>query len=141
MNWVSMKPGSKEYYLFHPLEKKGIDKSRWTIFSYDENGNLKRLPDEDIDENIPKLSDIKTSIFNKAKNQDIKTEQGLRSESYWRVPTFLDRRLIDLDFKERYSGKNFETGTGEPGMEITCSELVELYFLKIIVNQARNRLY
>ena len=37
MNWLSMKPRSREYYLFHPLKRDGIERNRCAIFVYSES--------------------------------------------------------------------------------------------------------
>lgn len=125
LNWMGMEQGSKEYYMFQPLTKKGIEKGRFAIFSHSENGQLKKLDEKKFDcvESLGDLSDIKAEINKKG---------SIRSESYWKVPTCLDCRLIDLDFLERYS---------EKGVKILSSELIELYFLKKIVNKAMPRFY
>lgn len=139
MNWVGMKPGSKEYYFFHPLTKEGIVKHRCAIFSYSENGDVKKLPESQIKGQFPALCTVKADIFSQAQKENLKIEQDIRSESYWRVPTYLDRRLIDLDFKERYSSAS-STSSLETE-KITSSELLELYFLKNIIDRIQQKLY
>ncbi len=139
MNWVSIKPGSREYYLFHPLTKKGIIRNRCAVFSYSENGNLQKLPEHVIKEQFPSINDIKSEIFSHAQKENISIEPDIRSESYWRVPAYLDRRLINLDYKERcshISGKeSSDSGT------ISSSELIELYLLRNIIERVQQKLY
>ena len=105
--------------------KSGVEKERFAIFSHSENGRLMKVGEKSFDcvESLGDLKDIKIEM----------TEKGnIRSENYWKVPTYLDCRLIDLDFLERYSAR---------GAEISSSELVELYFLRKIVEKARGKLY
>jgi hypothetical protein len=139
MNWVSMKPGSKEYYLFHPLTKEGLIRNRCALFSYSENGDVKKLPEHQIKGQFPAICALKADIVSQAQNENMKIEPDIRSESYWRVPTYLDRRLIDLDFKERYSSLS-DKGLSE-SEKISSSELVELYFLRRIVERVQQKLY
>lgn len=141
MNWVSMTPGSREYYLFHPLTQKGPDRNQSVIFSYTENGDIKRLPSQvrNPAEYIPGCaSRTREEIFTQAEAEGMKTEKGLRTESYWRIPTLTDRRLIDLDFKDRYA-RGGKSGQLEDPM--SAQEIVELYFLREIVEKAKAKLY
>lgn len=67
-------------------------------------------------------------------------KERIRSESYWKVPTYLDCRLIDLDFKERTT-KGETKDALDPKNVISAPESLELLFLRRIVAEARNRLH
>ena len=131
MNWMDIKNSSpKEYYLFQPLTRdSGITKNTFRIFSYDANGNLITHKERTIncDNYRPGIKDFKDEF----------TANDIRTESYWKVPTYLDRRLIDLDYKERYSKELLENEE-EP---ITPDELIELYYLRKIVQKAKEKLH
>jgi len=131
MNWMDLKNSSpKEYYLFQPLTRdSGITKNTFRIFSYDANGNLITHKERTIncDNYRPGIKDFKDEF----------TANDIRTESYWKVPTYLDRRLIDLDYKERYSKELLENEE-EP---ITPDELIELYYLRKIVQKAKEKLH
>jgi len=131
MNWMDLKNGSAtEYYLFQPLTRDyGVTKSRFRIFSYDANGNLKTHQEQTIhcDNHRPGIKDFKQGF----------TADEIRSESYWKVPTCLDRRLIDLDYKERYSGELLQNNEDV----MTSDELIELHYLRKIVRTAREKLH
>lgn len=72
----------------------------------------------------------------------IAEKASVRSDSYWKVPTWLDRRLIDLDFKERYSRSVAKQGElVEEESLISASEALELCFLREIVARAREKLH
>ena len=138
LNWVSMRPGSSEYYFFNVLTKDGIDKSRSAIFSYSENGNLRKLPEMSYDDSSPNVSDLKDEIITKARHENFKVESAIRSESYWRVPTYLDHRLLDLTYKEKDCKQTTELNED---LKLSSEELLELYFLREILTKARQRLY
>ena len=131
MNWIDLKNTSApEYYLFQPITRNyGITKNTFRIFSYDANGNLKTHQEKTIncESHHPGIKDFKPGF----------APTDIRSESYWKVPTYLDRRLIDLDYKERYSKELIDKG--EDG--ITSDELIELYYLKKIVEKAKEKLH
>ncbi|MEM5790006.1 MAG: hypothetical protein AAGU11_22035, partial [Syntrophobacteraceae bacterium] len=136
LNWMNMDPNGKEYYLFQPLARDGVDKCRFAIFMYFNDGQLGRVGTEQkfyCEGLVEALRETKMLI---AGNNPV------HSESYWKVPTYLDRRLIDLDFKERYSRSGPKKG--EPVEEesfISPSETFELSFLREIVERARSRLH
>jgi len=137
MNWLSMKPRSREYYLFHPLKRDGIERNRCAIFVYSESGKLEMLPEERTEKQFPDLRKTKDHIFSCAKNH--RPEPGLRSENYWKVPTYLDRRFIDLDFKERHLHSVDDAFFWK--RQNISSDLLELYFIIKIREKARKRLY
>jgi len=62
--------------------------------------------------------------------KDAFSSNSFRKESYWVLPTYLDRRLLDLDFRER------EPEEAKEG-PLNRNELVEIYFLRRIVEEAR----
>ena len=123
LNWISMEAGSKEYYLFQPLTSSGIDKNQFSICQYTENGDIKMFPAKKVICDIPALSDIKAEIF--AENE---ISANIRAENYWHVPTYLDRRYIDLSYKGRKKALN-------------AKEIVQYYFIKEIIEKARGRIY
>lgn len=131
MNWMDLKNGSAtEYYLFQPLTRDcGVVKGRFRIFSHDTNGNLKTHQEKTFhcDNHRPGIKDFRPGF----------TADEIRSESYWKVPTYLDRRLIDLDYKERYSRELLQNNEDA----ITSDELIELYYLRKIVRIAREKLH
>jgi len=156
LNWVSMDPNSKEYYLFQVLTRKGIDKCRFAIFSYTTNGDLRMVGESKTLRctGIPASAGLSEGPVSdpvgyqealsgmKAAVPAGGDKAALRSESYWKGPTCVDRRYIDLDFKERYS-KQSPKEDEEPEQEsfITAEEALELCFLKEIVGRAREKLH
>jgi len=139
MNWMDLSSSShKEYYLFQPLTREsGVIQNRFRIYTYNENGVLQSL------------SDLEKSISCEEKRPGIKdfmpdlNTDAIRSESYWKVPTYLDRRLVDLTFKERHSMKLL--GKHSKAIKddelITADELSELYYLRIIVEKVKDMLH
>ena len=140
MNWVSMKPGSKEYYLFNPLTRNGIQKNRYAIYSYSENGRLEKLGEEFLQSANQAICDSKDNFFNHFKCDHIKMEAGLRTENYWKVPTFLDSRIIDLTYKERHLEEISCDNESNAENENMTNDLVELMFLRKIIEKARRKL-
>jgi hypothetical protein len=133
LNWVSVVPNSKEYFLFQPLTRNGIEKCRFTIFSYFNDGRVARVGDE---QKFHCGAFLEALSREKARASD---REIIRSENYWKVPTYFDRRLIDLDFKERHS-------KGEKGKEkdtkilLSANECLELFYLRAIVDRARMKI-
>ena len=126
MNWVNMKDSNKEYLLFEKLTRKGIDKSQHRIFGYSSNGHLEEIP----------LQGCPAGYSNRcyrAGFQSAVGRAGYRTESYWVLPTYLDLRMLDLDFRERFPDKT------EEGF-LNKEELVELYFLREVVEAAEKKL-
>ena len=140
LNWVSMKPGSKEYYLFNPLTRNGVRKNRYAIFSYSENGKLEKMGEDSIQDPDKSVFQSAENIFTRCKGDDIKNDSGLRTENYWKVPTFLDSRIIDLTFKEKHLEKIACSIDGNPENENMTNELIELWFLRKIIEKARKKL-
>ncbi len=129
-----MEAGKREYYLFHPLTRFGVDKSSLLIYSLTENGDLKKEDSRMI--NCSAINDIKSPpewLCNGYRGTDIIPE-GYRTENYWKMPTCLDIRLTDLDFRERC----FEKLEGEE--QISNEERTELFFLRRIVENARAKI-
>jgi len=123
LNWMSMERG-KEYYLFQQLTSQGVNRGRCAVFSYDENGNIKNV--EEVNIELEQTPDQRLEFKTR-----LDPPECVRSESYWKIPTLLDSRLVDLEFIERRS---------KPGDAITSSQLVELYVLRKIVETARAKL-
>lgn len=130
MNWLGSGSGGTEYYLFYPLTVEGIIRSRYRIWSLTDQGHLKRQFDGCV------ACDETCKIISQCKKQ-IRPGQDIRSESYWKVPTNLDRRWIDLDYRKRMSPKNAASGKGNP---LNGRELSELFFLEQILEAARSKL-
>jgi hypothetical protein len=130
MNWLGSGSGGTEYYLFHPLTTEGTIRSRYRVWSLTDQGHLKREFDGSV------ACDETCKIISQCKKQ-IRPGQNIRSESYWKVPTNLDRRWIDLDFRKRMSHKNAASSTGNP---LNGRELSELFFLEQILESARSKL-
>jgi hypothetical protein len=124
LNWIGMEKGSKEYYLFQPLTSSGIDKNQYSICQFTENGDIRMFPVKQISCDMPSVAEIKADIF-----EENNVSSNIRAENYWHVPTFLDRRFIDLEFQAR---KN----------ELKKPEdIVQYHFIKIIIKSARERMY
>lgn len=134
LNWMGMEPNGREYYLFQPLTREGVEKGRFAIFSYFNEGRLERVGEERA---------FHCGEFQRAMDEEkgkIPGKERIRSESYWKVPTYLDCRLIDLDFKERTT-KGETKDALDPKNVISAPESLELLFLRRIVAEARNRLH
>jgi len=122
---MDMSNPNKEYFLFEQLTHKGINKSRRKIFSYGINGdikevcNLKGCPNN-YEECLPEIK------------KDGYLSNSFKTESCWTLPTFLDRRLLDLDFRER------EPEKAEDG-PLNRNEIAELYLLRKIVGEAQKK--
>jgi len=124
LNWLDLSDPNEEYLFFEKLTKSGIDRRFRRIYSYDVKGNIKKI-EVDIDCTIDKLCNISIP------KGDLSILERYRTENYWTLPTYLDRRFIDLDFAERYPKE-------EP---LSPEEVIELFFLKKIMERARGRLY
>lgn len=145
LNWVSMDPNDKEYYLFFTLRKEGLDRCRFTVFSHTSNGDLKRVGEPRelrCTGYHDSLGEIRKQ-FEPESEQEGKTDPTrVRSESYWKVPTCVDRRYIDLDFKERYTRKGLNPGEiPESESFLTADEALELSFLREIIERAQAKLH
>lgn len=149
LDWMSMAPNSKEYFFFQPLTAGGVDKCRFAIFAYFNDGQLARVGGEafecegssDVLRKARRL--IEQNECNKGESAGEKSPGSrFRSGNYWKVPTYLDRRLMDLDFMERYTRKDPDkSGIVEKELLITPAEALELTFLREIVERARPRLH
>jgi hypothetical protein len=124
LNWIGMEKGSKEYYLFQPLTSSGIDKNQFSICQFTENGDIKMFPVKKMSCDMPSVSDIKSEIF-----EANGVSNNIRAENYWHVPTYLDRRYIDLDFQARKKALN------------QTKDIVQYHFIKQIIEDARKRIY
>jgi len=124
LNWLDLSNPNKEYLFFEKLTKAGIDRRFRRVYSYDVKGNIKRI-EVDIDCNIDKLCNISIP------KGDLSIPGKYRTENYWTLPTYFDRRFIDLDYAERHPEE-------EP---LSPEEVIELFFLKKIMERARERLY
>jgi hypothetical protein len=140
LNWISMAPGSREFYFFNPLAPAGVDKRRCAIFSYTDNGDLKLVGERRVEGECAQAAQVKDWIL---KSSEAGVENAgvgrIRSESYWHVPTCLDRRFIDLEFINRYA--RLPQKAARTGIRITAAEILELFFLKQIIEGAKQRLY
>jgi hypothetical protein len=130
MNWLGSGSRGTEYYLFHPLTSEGIIRSRYRIWSLTDQGHLKRAFDGRV------ACDETCKIISQCKKK-ISPGRDIRSESYWKVPTNLDRRWIDLDYRKRMSPKN--AASGKENL-LNGRELSELFFLEQILESARSKL-
>lgn len=135
LNWMSVRPNSPECYLFQPLERTGVHKSCLRIGSYNENGQLKLSPVNNLGCQIrcADLSQIKDSVTS-----------SMRSENYWKVPTNLDRRLLDLQLcldETMHPKRPGQSADEEHGNGLTSNELVELFILREIVRISRKKLH
>ncbi len=122
LNWVSFSQNSKEYYHLQQLTRDGVLKNTYCISSYTQNGRFQILH-KSIGDRKVRSDDISCLWKEQA-------DTGIRTENYWKLPTVIDVRLIDLDFKERYAQK---------GVKIAGEELIELYFLRKLTTLARRK--
>ncbi len=125
LNWVNLSNPNKEYYLCERLTPQGINKCRRRIFSYTSNGDV-RLEDIPVT-GCPQPSS--ECYLHLAKPPEF--SQAYRTDAYWTLPTYLDRRLLDLDFRERQPDK------ADDG-PLNRDEVVELYLLRRLVQAARS---
>jgi hypothetical protein len=124
-NWMNLTNPNKEYFLFEQLSHEGINKSRRKIFSYGVNGDIKEVCSL---KGCPNQYD---DCFLQIKKNDY-LSISFKTDTYWTLPTFLDRRLLDLDFRER------EPEKAEDG-PLNRNEIAELYLLRKIVGQVRKK--
>jgi hypothetical protein len=122
--WMDMTNPNKEYFLFEQLTTKGINKSQRKIFSYTVNGDVKEIT-------IPGCPTSEPECFPQIKKESFMPE-SFKTVTYWTLPTYLDRRLMDLEFRER------EPEQADEG-PLSRDELVELHFLRKIVQEARSK--
>jgi hypothetical protein len=80
----------EEYLIFQKLTKKGIDKSKISIYTLNKQGHLKYFGEEiRVIKEFPQLN---------------KTYYG-RSQSYWILPTYIDALYMDLVYaKDHWEG-------------------------------------
>jgi hypothetical protein len=80
----------EEYLIFQKLTKKGIDKSKISIYTLNKQGHLKYVGEEiRVIKEFPQLN---------------KTYYG-RSQSYWILPTYIDALYMDLVYaKDHWEG-------------------------------------
>jgi hypothetical protein len=124
-NWMDMSNPNKEYFLFEQLTYEGINKSQRKIFSYAINGDVKEVC------TLKGCPNNYGECFPKIKKDDY-LSISFKTDSYWTLPTFLDRRLLDLEFRER------EPEKAEDG-PLNRNEIVELYLLRKIVGEIRKK--
>uniref|UniRef100_A0A7V4G7Q2 Uncharacterized protein n=1 Tax=Desulfobacca acetoxidans TaxID=60893 RepID=A0A7V4G7Q2_9BACT len=126
LNWVNPKNPNKEYFLFELLTPLGINKAQRKIFSYTANGEVR----EELDgvAGCPQGSD---ECLLRQPTGKLLTA-GHRTDAYWTLPTYPDRRLMDLEFRER------EPDKAEEG-PLRRNEIVELYILRKLVEAARKK--
>lgn len=129
INWMNLADPNKEFFLFKRLTSSGINKCHRKIFSATSNGEVKI---EDIRvEGCPHgegeclLKVSKSGSFS----------EKYRTDAYWTLPTYLDRRMTDLDFRNREPEKAASEGEGP----LTRDELVELWFLRLLVQAAQDK--
>lgn len=124
LNWMDMNNPNKEYFLFEQLTENGINKARRKIFSYTINGDIK-------EESLLLGCHHGQEFCFQNINKEI-LSLNFRADSYWTLPTYLDRCLMDLEFREREAEKS-EDGP------LNRDEIVELYFIRRIVKEAKNK--
>lgn len=146
MNWLSLEQGLREYYLFQPLSREGIDRKTFAVFSHTGDGKFQKEKENEIDCSIGcrGLEHVKPEAFR---------DPRLRSDSYWKVPTFLDRRYIDLKFLKEQTEKTRPSAAGAKGIKKKASgrhlaeserfrptDLTEFYLLEKIIAKAGEKL-
>ena len=126
LNWVNPKNPNKEYFLFERLTPLGINKAQRKIFSYNANGEVKEEPGwaQGCPQHHPECR-VRQDLA-------VPGNQQFRTDAYWTLPTYVDRRLMDLDFRER------EPDKAEEG-HLRREEIVELYILRKMVEAARTK--
>ncbi len=124
LNWVNLRDPNKEFYLCERLTPQGIDKAKRRIFSYTSNGAVK--PEADPVSGCPRQ--YSECYLHLEKPSTCSREY--RTDAYWALPTYLDRRLLDLDFRERQPEKDDDG-------PLNRDEVVELYLLRRLVQAAR----
>lgn len=134
MNWTGVEPGTREFYLFQPLTAAGVNKSSFRLYSYTENGDLNAVADCRCDCNgdCASLGEI---------HRALRGVSCIRTDSYWKIPTNLDRRYIDLKFRSEHGdkiGDNLAVKTGGESCEpLTSKEFIELQVLTAILKRTR----
>lgn len=125
LNWVNLRNPNKEFYFCERLTPKGINKTQRRIFSYTSNGTVRP-------EAIPVSGcPLQASECYLHLNKPPEFGGAYRTDAYWTLPTYLDRRLLDLDFRERQPDK------ADDG-PLHRDEVVELYLLRRLVQAARS---
>uniref|UniRef100_A0A832A141 Uncharacterized protein n=1 Tax=Desulfacinum infernum TaxID=35837 RepID=A0A832A141_9BACT len=122
INWVGQDPNGSEYYVFQPLTKQGVDKSQFRVYAHAHNGAFQKVDECCVCAN----PDCRPNFPTWKKPSDVRTE------SYWKLPTYLDMLLADLDYCERYAAK---------GAPFSAEDLQLLYWLRRIADAARQELY
>jgi hypothetical protein len=124
-NWIDMRNYNKEYFLFKQLTPEGIDETKRKIFSYSVNGDIKEETDLS---GCPYCPSCHLPI------KKLESFINFRTESYWSLPTYIDRRLLDLEFRERSADKTEEG-------PLNKDEILELYFLRNLIEKVRRKIY
>jgi len=124
-NWIDMRNYNKEYFLFKQLTPKGIDETKRKIFLYTINGDVKEEAD------LPGCRHSFNCFLTISKPEN---SGNFRTDSYWSLPTYIDRRLLDLEFRER------EAERAEEGL-LKKDEIVELYILRNLIERLRQKIY
>jgi len=122
INWVGQDPNGSEYYVFQPLTKQGVDKTRFRVYAHAHNGAFKQVDECRVCDHSP----CRPHFPRWKKPLDVRTE------SYWKLPTYLDMLLADLDYCERYAAKGAPFGS---------KDLQLLYWLRRITDAAQQELY
>lgn len=126
LNWVNLQDANKEFFLFERLTPRGINKCQRKIFSYTSNGIVK----EEATITVTSCPQRASVCWLEVQKTD--SWQNYRTDAYWTLPTYLDQRLIALDFRDRQPEK------AEAG-PLSRDEVVELHFLRRLVQAARSR--
>ncbi len=128
LNWVKLRDPNKEFYLCERLTPQGIDKTQRRIFSYTSNGNLN--PEGELIPGCQQKPPKRAGCY-PCLDKPSACSPEYRTDAYWTLPTYVDRRLIDLDFRERQPDKD--------DGPLNRDEVVELYLLRRLVQAARRK--
>lgn len=109
---LSIEDSKHEYLLFERLTEDGIDKSHVRVYIYDVHGNIRH--DGSMDFAVPSSPHTSPSHG---------LPSGFHTESYWSLPTYLDARYMDLDYKRRAWPANI---TGKEALLLLRMELINV---------------